>query len=142
MINNNNALPLTVLAAVNFTLDLPPVDTNPVGHISRVYSLDSAPILPKTVVVIGCGEGSGIRALDGIFEFTGVTDHDWRALKYTRASGMANSAMFKQTCLGDPEYGSWVKSLKPEVITGNTSRRTSELEEGPQCTAGASTTIV
>ena len=29
---NNNALPLTVLAAVTFTPDLPPFDTNPVGH--------------------------------------------------------------------------------------------------------------
>ena len=55
-INNNNALPLTVLAAVTFTPDLPPVDTNPVGHGTRAHSLDSAPMLPKAVV-IGCGEG-------------------------------------------------------------------------------------
>ena len=51
---NNSALPLTVLAAVTFTPDLPLVDTNPAGHRSRAHSLDSAPILPKTVV-IGCG---------------------------------------------------------------------------------------
>ena len=31
-INNNYALPLTVLAAVTFTPDLTPVDTSPVGH--------------------------------------------------------------------------------------------------------------
>ena len=33
-----------------------------------------------------------------------------------------------------------MKSLKPEIIIGNTSRRTSELEEGPQGTAGKATT--
>ena len=73
-INNNSALPLTILAAVTFTPDLPPVDTNPVGYRSRANSLDSASILPKAVV-IGCGVESSIRALDAIFEFTGVTDH-------------------------------------------------------------------
>ena len=139
-INNNNALPLTVLAAVTFTPDLPPVDSNPVGHRSRAHSLDSAPIL-QTAVVIGCVWGGGIRALDDIFEFTGVTDHGWRALECTRANGMTTSAPIKRTCPGDPEYRSWMKSLKPEVITGNTSRRTNELEEG-QGTAGAATTIV
>ena len=50
--NKNNALSLTVLAAVTFTLDLPP-DTNPIGHRS---TLDSAPMLPN-VVAIGCGRG-------------------------------------------------------------------------------------
>ena len=55
-INNNNALPLTVLAAVTYTPDLPPVDTNPVGHRPRTNSFDSAPMLPKAVA-IGCGEG-------------------------------------------------------------------------------------
>ena len=79
-INNNNALPLTVFAAVTFTPDLPPVDINPAGHRSRAHLMDSAPILLKTVV-IGCGRGSYIRALDDIFEFTGVTDHAWRALE-------------------------------------------------------------
>ena len=59
-INNNDALPLTVLAAVTFTPDLPPADTNPAGHRPLVHSLDSAPILPKAVV-IGCGGGSNIR---------------------------------------------------------------------------------
>ena len=83
-----------------------------------------------------------IRALGDIFEFTGVTDRDWRALGCACANGKATSAMFKRTCPGDPEYGSWVKSLKPEVIIGNTSRRTSELEEGPQGTARAATAIV
>ena len=53
-INNNNVLTLTVLAAVTFTLDLPPVDTNPVGHRTRAHSLDCTPMLPKAVV-IGCG---------------------------------------------------------------------------------------
>ena len=75
-INNNDALSLTVLAAVTFTLDLPPTDTNPAGHRPRVHSLDCAPMPPKAVVV-GCGEGGSIRALEDIFEFTGVTDHDW-----------------------------------------------------------------
>ena len=142
-INNNNALPLTVLAAVIFIPDSPPVDTNPVGHRSRAHSLDSAPIPPKAVV-IGCrgGGGGGSRALDDIFEFTGVTDHDWRALECARANGMTTSALFKRTCSGDPEYGSWVKSLKPEEIIGNKSRRTSELEKGPQGTAGAAATVV
>ena len=141
-INNNNALPLTVLATVNFTSDLSPVDTSPVGHRSRAYLLDSAPILPKAVV-IGCGGGSCIRALNGIFEFTGVTDHNWRALECALANGMATSAMFKQTSPGDPEYGSWVKSLKPEGIIANISRRISELEqERSQGTARAATAIV
>ena len=87
----------------------------------------------------GGGEG-GIQALDDIFEFTGVTGH--RALECARVNGMATSALFKRTCPGDPEYGSWVKSLKPKVIIGNTSRRTNKLEEGQQGTAGAATTIV
>ena len=91
-VNNNDALFLTVLAAVAFTSDLPPTDTNPAGHRSRAHSLDSAPMLPKAVV-IGCGGGSSIRALDNIFKFTGVTDHDWRSLECTSANGMA-SALF------------------------------------------------
>ena len=128
-ISNNNALPLTVLAAVTFTPDLPPVDTNPAGHRTHAHSLDSAPMPPKTVV-IGCGGGNSIRALDDIFKFTGVTDHDWRALECTRANGMATKALFKRTCPGESENGSWVKSLKPEIIIGNTSRRANELEEG------------
>ena len=93
-INNNNALPLMVLAAVTFTPDVPPVDTNPVGHRFRAHSRNSAPVLPKAVV-IGCGRGSCIRTLDDIFEFTGVTDHDWRALECARASSMTTSALFK-----------------------------------------------
>ena len=91
---NNNALPLMVLVAVTFLPDFSPADTNPVGHRSRAHSLDSAPILPKTVV-IGCGVRSCIRTLDAIFEFTGVTDHDWRALECARANGVATSAMSK-----------------------------------------------
>ena len=55
---------------------------------------------------------------------------------------MATSALFKRSCPGDPEYGSWVESLKPEVIIRNTTRRTNEPEEGQQDTAGAVTTIV
>ena len=55
-ISNNDALPLMVLAAVTFTPDLPPSDTDPAGHRPRAHSLDSAPILPKAVV-IGCGGG-------------------------------------------------------------------------------------
>ena len=107
---------------------------------SCAHSLDSAPILPKAVV-IGCEGGSYIRALDNIFKFTVVTDHDRRALECARANGMVTRAMFKRTCPGDPKYGSWVKSLKLEAIIGNISRRTSELEEGPQGTAGAANTI-
>ena len=63
-------------------------------------------------VVIGCGGGSSIRALDGIFEITGVTNLEWRTLECTRTNDMAINAMFKRTCPGDPECGSWVKSLK------------------------------
>ena len=48
----------------------------------------------------------------------------------------------KQLTIRDPECGFWVKFLKPEVIIGNTSRRTNELEEGQQGTAGATITIV
>ena len=65
--NNNDALPLTVLAAVIFTPDLPTADTNPARHRPGAHSLDSAPMLPKAVV-IGCGGGSNIRALDDIIE--------------------------------------------------------------------------
>ena len=130
--NNNNGLPLTVLTPVTFTPDLPPINTNPVGHRSRAHSLDSAPMILSKAVVIGCGGGGCIRALDGIFEFTDFTDHDWRALECARANGMATRAMFKRTSLGDPEYDSWVRSLKPEAIIGNTSRRTSELEQKEQ----------
>ena len=83
-----------------------------------------------------------MRALNNIFEFTGITDHDWRALECTRMNGMATKAQFKRTCPGDPEYGSWEKSRKPGVIIGNTSRRANELEEGQQGTAGAATNIV
>ena len=84
----------------------------------------------------------GIRALDDIFEFTGVTDHDWKALECARANGMATGVLFKRTCPGDSEYSFWIKSLKPEVIIGNTSRGENELEEGQQGTAGVATTIV
>ena len=81
-INNDNALPLTVLAAITFTPDLPPVDTNPVGHRSRTHLMDSAPILPKAVVV-GCGGGGGcIRSLDNIFGFKvspATTGEHWSA---------------------------------------------------------------
>ena len=65
--NNNNALPLTVIAAVTFTPDLPTVDTIPIRHRPSAHPLDSAPMLPKAAA-IGCGEGSSIRALDDIFE--------------------------------------------------------------------------
>ena len=68
-INNDDALSLTVFAAVTFTPDLPPADTNPAGHRPHAHSLYSALMLPKAVV-IGCGGGSRIRALDGIFEST------------------------------------------------------------------------
>ena len=82
-INNNDALSLTVLATVTFTPDLPLIDTNPAGHRPRAHSLDSAPMLPKAVV-IGCWGGGSIRALDDIFEFTDGIDHDRRALECTR----------------------------------------------------------
>ena len=66
----NDAPSLTVLAAVTFTPDLPPADTNPAGHRARARSLDSAPMLLKAGV-IGCeGGGGSIRARDDIFEFT------------------------------------------------------------------------
>ena len=68
-INNNGALSLTLLAAVTFTPDLPPTDTNPAGHRPRTHALDSAPMPPKAVV-IACGGGSSIRVLDDIFEPT------------------------------------------------------------------------
>ena len=55
-INDNNALSLTVLTAITFTPDLPPIDTNTTGHRTRAQSLDSAPMLPKAAV-IGCGGG-------------------------------------------------------------------------------------
>ena len=45
--------------------------------------------------------------------YTGVTGHDWRTLECTRANDIAINALFKRTCPGDPEYGYWVKSLKP-----------------------------
>ena len=64
-INNNDALFFTVLATVTFTPDLPPADTNPAGRRPRAHSLDSAPMLPKAVI-IEYG-GSSIRALDDIF---------------------------------------------------------------------------
>ena len=114
---------------------------NPAGHRPLAHSLDSAPILPKAMV-IGCGWGGSIRALSDIFEFTGITDHDWRAMECTRVNGRATEAQFKRTCPGDPEYGSWVKSREPEVIIENTSRRENELEEGQQGTTGAATNIV
>ena len=89
------------------------------------------------------GGRSCIRALGVILEFTGVTDHDWRALECARANGMATNPTFKRTIPGNPEYGSWVKPLKPEAIIGNTSGRTSELEPGgPQSPARAATTFV
>ena len=140
-INNNDALPLALLAAVTFTPNLPPANTNPAGHTPRAHSLDSAPILPKAVV-IGCGGWNSIRALSDILEFAGITDHDWRALECTRTNGTATNAQFKRMCPGDPDYGSWVKSHKPEVIIGDTSRRANELEEGQQGTTGAATNIV
>ena len=118
-ISNNYALPLTVLIAITFIPDLTPVDTNPVGHRSRAYSLDPPPTLPKAVV-IGCGGGSCIRALKCIFEFTGVTDRVWRALECACTNGMATNATFKRTNLEDLDYGSWVKSLKAEATTGKT----------------------
>ena len=86
--------------------------------------------------------GSGIRALDDIFEFTAVTDHDSRALIYARANGLATSALSKRNRSGDPEYGSWVKSLKLEVVIGSLPMGVSELKEGQQGTAGEATTIV
>ena len=93
-------------------------------------------------MVIGCEGGSCIRALDDIFEITGVTDHDWRALECVRANGIATSTMFKRTSPGDPEYGFWARSLKPREIIGNKSRRTIELKEGPQSSTGDATAIV
>ena len=114
-INNNDALSLTVLAAVTFTSELPNTDTNPAGHRPCAYSLDSASMLPScSHRMRGGGGGGSIRALDDIFEFTSVTDHDWRTLECTRANDMAINALFERTCPEDPEYGSWVKSLKPD----------------------------
>ena len=140
-VNNNEALPLTVLAAVTFTPNLLPTDTNSVGQRSRAHSLDSAPTLPKAVV-IGCGGGSSIRALNDIFDFTGITDHDWRALECARLNGKTTNSQFKRMCLEDPEYVPWIKSRKPEAIIGNTSRRANELEEGRQGTTGTAANIV
>ena len=114
-INDNDALPLTVLATVTFTPDLKPVGTNLVGHRSRAYSLDPTLVLPKAVVM-GCVCGGCIRALEDIFDFTGVTYHDRRALECARANGVETSVMWKRTSPGDPEYGFWVKSLKLEAI--------------------------
>ena len=111
-INNNNALPLTVLAAVTFTPDLPPVGTNPVEHRTRTHSLDFAPMLSKAAV-IGCRGGGSIRALDNIFKFMGITDHYWRTLECARANGMATNALLKRTCPGNSACGFRVKYLKP-----------------------------
>ena len=55
---------------------------------------------------------------------------------------MVTRTLSNRTCPGDSEYGSWVKSLRPEIIIENTSRRADELEEGQQGTVGAATTIV
>ena len=107
-INTNDALSLAVLAAVTFTPDLPPTDTNPEPVPTRWI-----PHRCSQAVVIGCKGGSSIRALYGIFELTGVTDPDWRTLESIRANDMAINTLFKRTCPGDPEYDSWVKSLKP-----------------------------
>ena len=57
-------------------------------------------------------------------------------------NGMATNAQFKRTYPENSEYGPWVKSHKPEVIIGNTSRRANELEERKQGTTGAATNIV
>ena len=80
-INNNNTLPLTVLAAVAFTPDLPPVDTNPLGYRPRAHSLDSAPMLPKAVV-IGWGGGGGHSGTGKHFRIHGyptTTGEHWNA---------------------------------------------------------------
>ena len=117
-VNNNDALILTVHATVTFTPDLPPADTNPAGQRTpRAHSLDSTPML-SNAVVIGCWGGSSILALDDIFKFTGITDHDWRALECTRANGMATNALFKRTYPGDPEYGSWVSLSNLKLSLG------------------------
>ena len=116
-ISNNYALFLTVLTAIAFIPDLTPVDTNPVGHRPRAHSLDPPPTLPKAVV-IGCGGGSCIRALNGIFEFTRVTDRVWRALECACTNGMAANATFKRTNPEDLDYGSWVNLSNPKQQLG------------------------
>ena len=142
-INNNDALSLTVLAAATFTPELPPSDTNPAGHRPRAHSLNSAPILPKAIF-IGCGGGVAfghwMAFLNSQVSPTTTGEH-WNAPART-TNYMATNALLKRKCPGDPEYGYGVKSLKPEVVIGNISRRTNELEEGQQGTAGAATTIV
>ena len=53
-----------------------------------------------------------------------------------------NQRTVKRTCPGDLKYGSWMKSLRPEVIIENTSSKANELKEGQQGTAGAAAIIV
>ena len=97
------------------------------GHTSRGATVDDS--FPADSTTKRTYRGPQGPVLDGV------------ALECTRAKGMATNALFKQMCPGDPEYGSWVKSLKPQEIIGNTSRA-NELEEGPQDTAGEATTTV
>ena len=74
-INNNDALSLTILAAITFTPDLPPTDTNPAGHRPCFHSLDFASMLPKAVV-IGCWGRVAFERWMPFSKPQGVTDHD------------------------------------------------------------------
>ena len=50
------------------------------------------------------------------FDFTGVTDHDRRALECARANGMETSAILERTSQRDREYGSRVKFFKKQSL--------------------------
>ena len=68
--NNNDALSLTVLAAVSFTPDLPPANTKPAGH--RPVPTHWIPHrCSQKLSSSDAGGGDSIRALDDTFDFTG-----------------------------------------------------------------------
>ena len=97
-------------------------------------------MLPKNVV-IGCGEGSSIRARDDIFEFTDVTNHDWTHPGGQTSWRKDNKAQQEQL----PPLSTASSSPKPTCSRWKVCRTSSNWQLGqttshhscqPQATAG------
>ena len=105
---NNITLPLTVLAAVAFTSDLTPDGTNPDGYQSRAHLWNSAPILPKAVVI---GYGGVLHSGTGRHFQIHVSPNTIREHWNAPARTVLQPSQGSNELVQDPEYGSWFKYL-------------------------------
>ena len=106
----------TVLAAVAFTpADPSEADTQ---HTKLVIASE----LP-VVVMLDCGGGGSILALEGSLTVRGAVDQDRRALECIRANGLDNGARLLGLTTGSQGCQSILGEARSDVVVGDACRR-------------------